>query len=255
MNNKGFAPIIAIIIAVVIIAGGVGSYLYIKIKNKSSVLSPSNISTSTGQNNLIATSTSATTTQSTVISPTTKTLDKATMQLLSSVSSDSSIYTFNGTTTQLDSLVPGDIIVFGVSNKTPYGTLRKVQLVTKVGVGAGIQVKIQTTQATLEEAVPKGSFEASGTLTPANVTKIVIYLNKDGTLKDSVTGLKFHADDLTNSQIQLTVTQTSTGNSQKTTLTLGNKVILFGHTLTLTNISKIAVGTIQNATIEITTNQ
>lgn len=49
-TNKGFAPIIAIIVAVVIIAGGIGGYLYIKNKNNLLIVTPSNVSTSTGQN-------------------------------------------------------------------------------------------------------------------------------------------------------------------------------------------------------------
>lgn len=57
MNNKGFIPILAVIIAVVIIAGGIGSYLYIKNKNISSIINSSNNSTSTGQG--ISTSTIA----------------------------------------------------------------------------------------------------------------------------------------------------------------------------------------------------
>lgn len=91
-TNKGFAPIIAIIIAVVIIAGGIGGYLYIKSKNnpiactqeakqcsdgsyvgrtgpKCEFTSCPNISTSTGQN--ISTSTSVTTTNTNISSTST----------------------------------------------------------------------------------------------------------------------------------------------------------------------------------------
>jgi hypothetical protein len=58
-KNKGFAPIIAIIIAVVIIAGGIGGYLYIKNKNNLPIVPPLNNSTSTST---IVTSITSTTT-------------------------------------------------------------------------------------------------------------------------------------------------------------------------------------------------
>jgi len=45
--NKGFAPIITIIIAVIIITGGIGGYLYIK--NKSQITAQRNTPTSTEQ--------------------------------------------------------------------------------------------------------------------------------------------------------------------------------------------------------------
>ena len=57
--NKEFAPMIAIVIAVVIIAGGIGGYLYVKNKNKILIANPLNNSTLTKQN-ILASSTDET---------------------------------------------------------------------------------------------------------------------------------------------------------------------------------------------------
>jgi hypothetical protein len=98
----------------------------------------------------------------TVIPSTTKVLDDSTMQNLSSISEDGATLTLSETTPTLESLSPGDVIVSGVSNTTPNGLLRKVTNVSKVGN----QVLVQTTQATLEDAIQQGTVEVSQALTP-----------------------------------------------------------------------------------------
>ena len=61
----------------------------------------------------------------------------------------------------LTGLQVGDVLVFGPSPTTPNGLIVKV---TSVTVGAG-QVVVGTAPAALSDAVPRGSFTASGTLT------------------------------------------------------------------------------------------
>ena len=107
--------------------------------------------------------------QKAVIPSTTSALDDSTVQRLSSVSEGGSTLTFSETTTQLESLSPGDIISSGVSDVTPDGLLRKVISVSKMGD----QLVAETTQATLEEAIEKGTIEVSKTLTPSDVSSAV----------------------------------------------------------------------------------
>src|SRR5262249_45968396 len=75
------------------------------------------------------------------------------------------ILTFSTTTPLIDSLVPGDIVVAGISSKTPYGLLRKVQSMSKNGAS----VVVNTTRANIEEAIPDGRVTASARLTPADI--------------------------------------------------------------------------------------
>ncbi|MDP2856015.1 MAG: hypothetical protein Q8N90_02725 [bacterium] len=73
-TNKGFAPIIAIIIAVIIIAGGAGVYTYLKNKNKPPIVTQPNISTlitptsttQTSTNVVVSSTPSTTSTEKTV---------------------------------------------------------------------------------------------------------------------------------------------------------------------------------------------
>ncbi|MBI4689285.1 MAG: hypothetical protein HY754_03315 [Nitrospirae bacterium] len=103
--------------------------------------------------------------ESTVIPSTTKVLDDTTTQKLSSVSSDGSTLTFSENTTQLQSLKSGDVIAVNVTSLTPYGLLRKVTSVST----SGNQVTVQTTQATITDAIQKGTIQLSKTLTQSDI--------------------------------------------------------------------------------------
>lgn len=59
------------------------------------------------------------------LAPNVKATDEATMQNVSSISQDGTVLTFNGITPYLESLQPGDVIISGVTDATPYGLLRK----------------------------------------------------------------------------------------------------------------------------------
>jgi len=112
--------------------------------------------------------------EETIIPGTTKPLDETTVSILSSISEDGSTYNFDGTTSQLGSLAPGDIIVTGVTDLTPYGALRKVQsVVSPSSVTADTQTHVQTTEATLDEAITKGSMEASAVLSASQISESI----------------------------------------------------------------------------------
>jgi len=68
---------------------------------------------------------------------------------------------FRGTTPLLSSLKPGDVIVSGVTAKTPLGMLRKVLLINQNDQGL---FSIVVGPATLENAVLQGSVQHSGSL-------------------------------------------------------------------------------------------
>jgi Tol biopolymer transport system component len=100
-----------------------------------------------------------------IIPNTTKVLSEATTQHLASISSDGTVYTFNQTTPELDSLTVGDVIVSDVSANAPNGFLRKVLSVSN----SGGQVLVTTEQATLEDAIQQGELHVSQTLSPTDV--------------------------------------------------------------------------------------
>ncbi len=90
-------------------------------------------------------------------------LTSAQLSALESVSSDRSVLVFSSSSAP--SLAPGDVIVAGVSATTPTGLLRKVVSVSSSSIG----ITVQTAAATLQEAIPEGSFTADVTLAPSSV--------------------------------------------------------------------------------------
>ena len=100
-----------------------------------------------------------------VLPETTKGLNDSTLQHLSSVSPDGSTFTFDESTPQLDSLNSNDVIVVNVTDVTPYGALRKVTSVLQVGD----EVVVETTQATLEDAIESGTIEVARVLTASDI--------------------------------------------------------------------------------------
>jgi hypothetical protein len=94
---------------------------------------------------------------------TTKVLGGTALSELQSVSPDKSVLVFSPSSAP--SLAPGDVIVAGVSATTPTGLLRKVVSVSSSSSG----VTVQTSTASLQEAIPEGAFSATATLTPNSV--------------------------------------------------------------------------------------
>jgi len=100
-----------------------------------------------------------------VVPPTTEPIEQATNQYLQSVSADGAELTFSQTTSELQTLAPGDIIASNPTTAAPNGYLRKVTSVTNQGGS----VVVDTEPAVLEEAVQDGSVYIHNTLFPAQV--------------------------------------------------------------------------------------
>ncbi len=113
-----------------------------------------------------------------VIPSTTEMLHESTTQYLSSISEDGTTFIFSETTPELESLTPGDVIVSDATSTVPDGFLRKVTAVSTVGN----EVVVETSQATLEDAIEKGAIELTKTLTPNGISS-AIALRKGVTLK------------------------------------------------------------------------
>jgi len=105
-----------------------------------------------------------------VIPDTTKVVDEATEEQLVEVIDAGEVLVFDRPTAFLDQLQPGDVMVFGVTDKTPYGLLRKVEQVRT----ADDRVVVETVQATLEDAIARGVIELSMVLTPEHVATTTV---------------------------------------------------------------------------------
>ena len=103
------------------------------------------------------------------LTPNAKVADDATVQNLSSISEDKSVLTFNEITPYLESLKPGDVIIAGINEATPYGLLRKVTNITL----DGSQVTVESTQATVEDVLEEGVITINKILTASDVTSFV----------------------------------------------------------------------------------
>ena len=100
-----------------------------------------------------------------LIPDTTKVLSRDTTQVLTSISEDGAILTFASTTAELEALAPGDIIIADTSEQAPFGFLRRVNQITTEGQ----TVVVETSLATLEDAIEMGSTEANQVLSPGDV--------------------------------------------------------------------------------------
>jgi len=103
------------------------------------------------------------------LAPSVRIMDETTAQNLESISPDGSVLTFNGSTPYLLSLQPDDVMMSGVTDTTPYGLLRKVTNVTIDGP----QVTVETTEATLEDAIEEGEIIINERLTQGNIVSFV----------------------------------------------------------------------------------
>jgi len=95
------------------------------------------------------------------LSDTTEALADTTLALLTSV--EDSVLAFSRSNPQLDSASEGDIIICGISDKTPYGFLGRV---TRVSAGHDSLI---VTRATLEEAIENCRIEFSRELSLSDV--------------------------------------------------------------------------------------
>lgn len=94
-----------------------------------------------------------------IIPETTKVLKKSIVNQLESVTDGTQeIMIFRG---GLEGVHQGDIIVSGVTDKSPYGFLRRVESMQILNDGS---IKVVTSQAALDEAIEKGSFSLTTTL-------------------------------------------------------------------------------------------
>ena len=95
-----------------------------------------------------------------IVPDTTNSLGTQTTQHLTAVSPDGSVFTFDQMTPELAAVAPGEIIVAGPSTAAPNGFLRQVTAVN----ASGTSVVLQTTPATLEDAIQQAAFSAQGVL-------------------------------------------------------------------------------------------
>ncbi|MBZ0220867.1 MAG: hypothetical protein K8I01_10605 [Candidatus Methylomirabilis sp.] len=78
-----------------------------------------------------------------------KALDQNTTENLASVSEDGALLIFSGTTSQIESLQIGDVIISGIATETPGGLLRKVESIYTAPDGT---VQVTTSEAMLTDA-------------------------------------------------------------------------------------------------------
>jgi len=103
-----------------------------------------------------------------VIADKTEVLTDESNQFLDPAQSDGIVFTFTQTTTELEALDVGDIMVSGVSENAPNGYLRKVADIAYLGES----IIITTEPAMLEEAIQDGSVFIQETLSPEQVTSL-----------------------------------------------------------------------------------
>ncbi len=119
----------------------------------------------------------------TVIAETAVELTEESTSQISSISTDGTIFTFENTTSQLEQVEAGDIIIGGISEATPQGFLRKV---TEVSDSSGGLI-LTTEPGTIEEAYEQLTISIEQLLTPTN---LVSFTNLPGvTLVQSPDGV------------------------------------------------------------------
>lgn len=103
----------------------------------------------------------------TIIPETTKVLTDESNDYLDEISGDGT-FTFSQITPELAQLETGDVMVSDVSDIAPYGYLRRVEDIQT----AGDQMIIQTSAATLEEAIERGRVSISEPLSPYTIMRL-----------------------------------------------------------------------------------
>jgi hypothetical protein len=116
---------------------------------------------------------------------TTKILDSSSLNKLASVFTDGTQLTFSGTTSQISSLNVGDIVVSDASSSVaPYGMLKKITSINT----SGDQVIVNTTGATIEEAIQKGSWSITQSLDSNQTVSAAIVAKGVGIRKSTSLG-------------------------------------------------------------------
>ena len=105
---------------------------------------------------------------------------------LADVSEDQSTFTFSEDAPAVDGIETGDVIVGGVSSKTPEGFLRKVTSVEQEGGST----RLSTTQATLTEAVKEGTIAFQRNLDPADLEKSIARVEGARLVRGPVKGVQ-----------------------------------------------------------------
>jgi hypothetical protein len=92
--------------------------------------------------------------------------DDQTVAVLADVDQDKTLH-FSAPTPLIDSFVPGDIVIFGVTGETPFGLLRRV---TQVQREAG-RIMVRTSPARLTDAIESGRIAVRTTLTEDDIVR------------------------------------------------------------------------------------
>ena len=100
-----------------------------------------------------------------VLPSTTKILDQSALSTLTSASKGFGEITFSGQNRAIADLRVGDVIVADVTERTPYGFLRRIVDVQR----SGATTVLRTEQATLEGAIKKGTITVKGRLRPSEM--------------------------------------------------------------------------------------
>lgn len=104
------------------------------------------------------------------IPETTKQLSENILDSISSISEDASEIVFQGSPSGISDVEDGDVLSFGIGEKTPYGLLRKVVDIQS----SDTDTTLITEQATLEDAVEEGRLEYNQTLkSPSKIVEAV----------------------------------------------------------------------------------
>ncbi|RMH41233.1 MAG: hypothetical protein D6689_11620 [Deltaproteobacteria bacterium] len=101
-----------------------------------------------------------------IIPPTTKVLDDETAALLTAVDADGTL-TFSASTSALDDLAAGDVIVVPITDLTPDGLLRRVDRVDR-----GSEVVVATSFASLTDAIEQAEFAVPDDLTDLEIDEV-----------------------------------------------------------------------------------
>lgn len=104
-----------------------------------------------------------------IIPESTNVLTASTTQLLTAIST-AGTFTFSQMTPELAKVTPGEVMTGGVSDTAPNGFLRKV---TRISTSGG-QVIVETTAATVEEAIEQGEVSLTRDLAPTDVQDLVL---------------------------------------------------------------------------------
>ena len=109
--------------------------------------------------------------QLTTLSEGTKAIDESISDMISDTTSGLSTITFSGNNEFIRDLRSGDVIIAPVTEKLPYGALKKITQIEK----SGNNTTVTTEDASLEEAIEEAEIDITQALSPSQVVKQNIY--------------------------------------------------------------------------------